>query len=103
MSNLFTHNLKAYTGTILHKVTFSYRLSYFILLREKTGLEFPLIIDSPGSAEMKIENINEILKILNEKSGNSQIIVSSIYKDELSMKFDKIIELNNGVLNKSNY
>lgn len=100
---LFTHNLKAYTGTILHKVTFSYRLSYYVLLKEKTGLDFPMIIDSPGSAEMKIENINEILKILNEKCPESQIIVSSIYKDELIMNFDKTIEIENGLLSKQNY
>ena len=100
---LFTSNLKAYSGAILHKIVFSYRLSYYLFLKEMTGLEFPMFIDSPGSSEMKIDNIREILDLLKEKCGLSQVILSSIYGEELNIKFDKILEIENGLLSKKIY
>ena len=100
---LFTSNLKAYSGAILHKIVFSYRLSYYLFLKEMTGLEFPMFIDSPGSSEMKIDNISEILDLLKEKCGLSQVILSSIYREELNIKFNKILEIENGLLSKKRY
>lgn len=100
---LFTHNLKEYSGRILHNVTFSYRLSYYIFLEKCLGIDFPIIIDSPGSAEMTLESVNDLIGVLNDKCKNSQVIVSSIYKNDLNYSFNKIITLENGLLSKEKY
>lgn len=100
---LFTHNLKEYSGRILHNVTFSYRLSYYIFLQKCLDIDFPIIIDSPGSAEMTLESVNDLIGVLNDKCKNSQVIVSSIYKNDLNYSFNKIITLENGLLSKEKY
>lgn len=88
---LFTSNLKAYSGSILHKIVFSYRLAFNIVAGEVLGVSLPLIIDSPGSAELTMESIRDIIDLAKENLPNSQIIISTIYREVVDI-FDKDIK-----------
>lgn len=88
---LFTSNLKAYSGSILHKIVFSYRLAFNIVASEVLGVSLPLIIDSPGSAELTMESIRDIIDLAKENLPNSQIIISTIYREVVDI-FDKDIK-----------
>lgn len=88
---LFTSNLKAYSGSILHKIVFSYRLAFNIVASEVLGVSLPLIIDSPGSAELTMDSIRDIIDLAKENLPNSQIIISTIYREVVDI-FDKDIK-----------
>lgn len=94
---IFTHNLKSYSGAILHKMVFAYRLSYLLLINELYNISLPFIIDSPGSNEMTLENLKLMLNVLNEEKGKNQIIVSSIFSDEMEFRFENKIDIYNGI------
>ena len=93
---LKTRNLKEYTGALYHKVTLCYRLAYYSIVKEYLNLELPFIIDSPGSAEVKPEGMAEMLSLVKDVV-KEQIIVSSIYENELGIPESKKIELTNGI------
>jgi len=78
---LFTSNLKAYSGSILHKIVFSYRLAFNIVASEVLGVSMPLIIDSPGSAELTMDSIKAIINLAKNNLTTSQIIISTIYSE----------------------
>jgi hypothetical protein len=102
---LFTSNLKEYSGSILHKIVFSYRLAFNITASETVGVTLPFIIDSPGSAELTMENIRELILLAKESLPNSQIIISTIYRDIVSL-FDseiKNIHLENMLFDNDKY
>lgn len=97
---LFTSNLKEYSGSILHKIVFSYRLAFNIVASEVIGIKLPLIIDSPGSAELTIDNVREMITLAKEVLSKSQVIISTIYSEVVSI-FDsnvKNIHLENALL-----
>lgn len=87
---IFTKDLKSLTGTILHKIVFSFRLAYLKLIKDKTGLTLPIVLDSPSGREVKIETVEEMLKIIQRDFSEHQLIVASIYDFELYNK--KVIE-----------
>jgi hypothetical protein len=85
---LFTSNLKEYSGSILHKIVFSFRLAFNIVASEIIGVKLPFIIDSPGSAELTIDNIRELISLAKDNLPESQIIISTIYSEVVDI-FDK--------------
>lgn len=87
---IFTNDLKSLTGTILHKIVFSFKLAYLKLIKEKTGLILPIVLDSPSGREVKIETVEEMLKIIQRDFSEHQLIVASIYDFDLDNK--KVIE-----------
>lgn len=80
-------NTKGMSGTILHKAAFCYRVAALKVLANN-GFVLPLIVDSPGAAEMKIDEILSLLRIAKEELPRHQFILSSVYRDELSSVFD---------------
>lgn len=92
-----TSNLKEYTGAIYHKVTLCYRLAYYDCVREFLGLELPFIIDSPGAAEVDVHGMKEMIALIKKVVNNGQIIISSIYNEELNFLQNSTIELENGI------
>lgn len=94
---VFMSNLKEYSGVILHKLVFTYRLAYWLTVKKFTNTTLPFIVDSPKSAEMTEENAKEMLTIMQEKIGDNQFFVSTIYNHLIQGK-KKEFKLYNGFL-----
>ncbi len=87
---IFTNDLKSLTGTILHKIVFSFKLAYIKLIREKTGIVLPIVLDSPTGREVEHSTVEKMLQIIQRDYPNHQLIIASIYDYDLKDK--KIIE-----------
>lgn len=85
---IFTNDLKSLTGTILHKIVFSFKLAYIKLIKEKTGIVLPIVLDSPTGREVEHSTVESMLKIIQRDFPDHQLIVASIHDYELK---DKII------------
>lgn len=88
---IFTNDLKSLSGTILHKIVFAFKLSYIKLIKRKTGVVLPIILDSPSGGEVKIETVQEMLNIIQRDFSEHQLFVASIHNYTLNNK--KVIEL----------
>ena len=100
--DIFTSNLKAKSGAILHKMVFIYKLAYIKLLSQKLGYPVPIFCDSPSGREVKSETINEMLNLLKRDFSNHQIFVASIYKYESVFNDANIFELNGSLFDEPN-
>lgn len=80
--DIFTSNLKTKSGTILHKMVFTYKLAYIKLLSRKLGYPLPIFCDSPSGREVRAETITEMLGVLNRDFSEHQIFIASIHKYE---------------------
>ncbi len=87
---IFTNDLKSLSGTILHKIVFSFKLAYIKLIREKTGIVLPIVLDSPTGREVEHSTVEAMLKIIQRDYPDHQLIVASIHDYDLKDK--KIIE-----------
>lgn len=95
---IFRNRLSGISGTQLHKLTFSLKLSLLIFIKNKINIEVPFIIDSPMSGEVNKETANKMMELACEYLEENQIIISSVY-DDFSILFNEIIYLDkNGVL-----
>lgn len=92
---VFMRNLKEYSGVVLHKLVFTYRLAYWLTVKKFTNVTLPFIVDSPKSAEMTEQNAKEMMSIMQEKIGTNQFFVSTIY-NELIKGNKKEFKLTNG-------
>ena len=77
--DIFTSNLKAKSGAILHKMVFTYKLAYIKLLSKRLGYPLPIFLDSPSGREVEKNTIDEMLKIIKRDFSAHQIIIASIY------------------------
>ena len=71
---IFTDDLKSLSGTILHKIVFSFKLAYIIELQKKIKMKLPIILDSPSVREITKENVSAMIDILNRDFSENQII-----------------------------
>ena len=94
--DIFTHDLKSFSGTIFHLQVFAFTISYAKLVRERTGRALPLIIDSPSGREVEKDTVNKMLTILRRDFMDHQIIIATIYNPMLPSQ--TTIELVNGVV-----
>lgn len=83
---IFTNDLKSLSGTILHKIVFSFKLSYIKLIREKTGILLPIVLDSPTGREVKRDTVEKMLRIIQRDYSDHQLIVASIYDYDIESK-----------------
>lgn len=83
---IFTDDLKSLSGTILHKIVFSFKLAYIKLIKEKTGIILPIVLDSPSGREVEYSTVEKMLKIIQRDYSDHQLIVASIYDYELTNK-----------------
>lgn len=88
--------MKSLSGTILHKIVFSFKMAYIKLIREKTGIILPIVLDSPTGRETRHETVEQMLKIIQRDYPEHQLIVASIYDFDLKNK--KIIEFKDRML-----
>lgn len=95
---IFKNKLSGISGTQLHKLTFSLKLSLLVYIKKKLKIELPFIIDSPMSGEVNEKTANIMISLAEKKLRGNQIIISSVY-DNYELNFDKIITLDDtGVL-----
>ena len=87
---IFTDDLKSLSGTILHKIVFSFKLSYIKLIKKKTGIVLPIVLDSPTGREVEHSTVETMLKIIQRDYSEHQLIIASIHDYDLKDK--KIIE-----------
>ena len=87
---IFTNDLKSLSGTILHKIVFSFKLAYIKLIKEKTGIVLPIVLDSPSGREVKHETVERMLHIIQRDFPDHQLIIASVYDYDLNNK--RIIE-----------
>ena len=87
---IFTNDLKSLSGTILHKIVFSFKLAYIKLIKEKTGIILPIVLDSPTGREVELDTVEKMLQIIQRDYPEHQLIIASIHDYCLNDK--KIIE-----------
>ena len=87
---IFTNDLKSLSGTILHKIVFSFKLAYIKLIKEEYEIVLPIVLDSPSGREVKHAEVESMLKIIQRDFSDHQLIVASIHDYDLKEK--KIIE-----------
>ena len=100
--DIFTSNLKAKSGAILHKMVFIYKLAYIKLLSQKIEYPIPIFCDSPSGREVKKETITEMLSILKRDFAEHQIFISSIYKYDDVFADANIFEIDGTFINEPN-
>lgn len=88
---IFTNDLKSLSGTILHKIVFSFKLAYVKLIKEKTGIILPIVLDSPSGREVELSTVEKMLMIIQRDFPNHQLIIASIHDYDLKDK--RVIEL----------
>lgn len=92
---VLTNKLKGLSGRILAQMSFIFKLSYIKAIEDKYNLILPIIIDSPRTNELSETSTNDMLKILHRDFSHHQIIVASIYNNDI-IDFD-IINLEDGL------
>ena len=95
-SYLFTSNLKEFSGAVLHKTVFAFRLAYIIEIQKKLGIKLPIILDSPSGKEVDPDNIQLMMDILKTEFADNQIIIASIFKYDFDTV--NIIEIKNRLI-----
>ena len=95
---VLTNQLKGLSGRVLAQMSFVFKLSYIRNIDEIYGLKLPIIIDSPRTNELSEESTNDMMKILKRDFNSHQIIIASIYKNNI-INFSEIC-LNNGLMSK---
>lgn len=94
---IFTNDLKSLSGTILHKIVFSFKMAYIKLIKEKVGLILPIVLDSPSGREVEHSTVEKMLKIIQRDFPDHQLIVASIHDYDIGNK--KTIEFINRLFN----
>lgn len=89
---LFTHDLKSLSGAVLHLTVFAFRLAYIKAIEAKIGIILPIVIDSPSGKEVKKENVEKMIEILNRDFPSNQIIIASIFQYNIKNIKTHIIE-----------
>lgn len=98
--DIFTSNLKAKSGAILHKLVFIYKLAYIQLLSKKIGEPLPIICDSPSGREVEKETIKTMLQIIKRDFSKHQLIIASIYKYEDVFEESNVIPMDGTLFNQ---
>lgn len=81
---IFTRDLKSISGTIYYKVVFSFKMAYIKTIEKHTGLNLPIVLDSPSGREVTDRNISDVIEIINDYFVDNQIIIASINKYDLN-------------------
>lgn len=96
--DIFTSDLKSFSGTIFHLQVFAFKLSYVKLVREKTGCTLPLVIDSPNGREVERETVKKMMELLKRDFSDHQIIIATIYKPDPPFPSQAEVSLVDGIL-----
>ncbi len=94
---IFTDDLKSLSGTILHKIVFSFKLAYLVEVQKKLNMTLPIILDSPSGREITKENVKSMIDILNRDFSDNQIIIASIFQYDIDNI--NVIEIEDRLIN----
>lgn len=86
INNVFTKDLQSLSGTILHKIVFSFKLAYVKVIRETTGIILPIVLDSPAGREVEFSTVEKMLYIIQRDYPDHQLIVASIHDYDIRGK-----------------
>jgi hypothetical protein len=89
---IFTDEVKQFSGAILQKMVFAFKLAFHKIVEGKLGEPLPFVIDSPRGKELDEDNTRLLFKALKMELPNSQVLVASIYDQ---YPFDQQIEFKN--------
>lgn len=78
---IFTDDLKSFSGAILQKLVFAFKVAFLKVIEECLDCKLIMILDSPRGKELDNANFALIMKIVNEELSNNQIFVGSIFDD----------------------
>lgn len=95
---IFTDDLKSLSGTILHKIVFSFKLAYIVEVQKKLNITLPIILDSPSGREITKENVKSMIDILNRDFSDNQIILASIFQYDIDNI--NVIEIEDRLINE---
>lgn len=95
---IFTDDLKSLSGTILHKIVFSFKLAYIVEVQKKLNTTLPIILDSPSGREVTKENVKSMIDILNRDFSNNQIVIASIFQYDIDNI--NVIEIEDRLINE---
>lgn len=93
---IFTSDLKSLSGSVLHKIVFSFKMSYIKELQKYLGYKLPIVLDSPSGREVDQQNVEATFDIINSDFSENQVILASIYKYNNFIP-DETIELTNKI------
>lgn len=101
---LFTHDIKAISGTEYYKMVVCFKLAYIKVIENHCDMKLPIIWDSPAGREVNRINLDKVIEILNQYFEDNQVIFASINKYKLKkVKYieikNKIFESNQGSIN----
>jgi hypothetical protein len=82
------------SGAMLHILSYIFKTSYVELVKEYTGIDLPLFVDSPNGRELDEHSIQVIMNDLSSLSKEHQIFVASIHDRSETFPNRKLIELN---------
>lgn len=94
---ILTNKLIGISGTQLHQLSLAFKIALNKLIEKKLNINLPFIIDSPKGSETSDKVSNIMLLSIIKQLPNHQIIISSAF-DDFEIKFDKKIELIDGVV-----
>lgn len=90
---IFTRNIKALSGAILHKISLTYKIAYLKAIDKYIGINLPIVIDSPCSGEVTYDNANAMIKVVMEELPFHQVIVASVHDfNQLEFRRTKLVE-----------
>lgn len=88
---LFTSNLKEWSGAILHKTVFAFRLACLIAIEKYLHIKLPT--PPHTGKEIDHQNISKMIEILKEDFSDNHIIIASIF-DNYNMQDMNRITIN---------
>ncbi len=88
---VLTNKLKGKTGRILTHMSFSFKIAYLLEIKNRYGLNLPIIIDSPRTNELTSNASIAMIKILERDFKEYQVIFASVY--DFSEIDKKVIEM----------
>lgn len=94
--NIFTSDLKSYSGAILHLYVFAFKLSYVEQIRRCTGCKLPIILDSPRGKEVEKHAVDRMFEVVLRDFPDHQLIIATIYDPALPGQHK--IEMKKGIL-----
>lgn len=92
---IFTSDLKSYSGAMLQKLVFAFKLAFFKVIEEDIGEPLFFVLDSPRGKELDEKNTSLIINLVKQELPNSQLIIASIFDFDLDKKIhlkDRAIE-----------
>lgn len=85
---IFTSELKLYSGAILQKLVFAFKLAFLKVIEEDLGTKLFMVLDSPKNKELDEENTALIMDLVKTEMKDNQVFIASIYDFDVEKKIE---------------